>query len=342
MSLIESHFRDWLQGLVIVADDDALVPYRAIVNRLLEEVNPQRLLGLVAYAYDPNRADPATASAVTEACRAEVDTWTDASQLERVLGAAVVASLLESGCGARATVAALGATSATFAGATPLIPELPELARNALDRLADDARLGKLQFQSLKSAFDNKIGGLPADEATPATMADLRETNKALRAAGRAMAEEADAVLRGLVTASKRVSEELDLLWWTHRPFSSHLAEGWHGAKERVAVVGGLEIARRIRVDPPPRGLDGLILEALSGAGVTAHDTLTLAEISAANTDDLPLPATDESTAWACPVLRILNGAAEGDPDITPKTVTSWTRQLVNEICLLRASAHEH
>jgi hypothetical protein len=337
MTLIESHLRDWLQGLVIVADDDALGPYRAIVNRLLEEVDSQRVLGLVAYAHDPNNADQATASAVSEACRAEVDTWTDANQLERVLAAAAVARILEEGRGARAIVAALSAASAAFAGATPLVPGLPELGRNALDRLADDARLGRLQFESLKTAFDGKVGGLPADEVTPATKADLRESNKALRAAGRALAEEADRVLRGLVTASNRVSEEQDLLWWTLRPFSDHLPEGWHGAKERVVVVGGLEIARRIRVDPPPRGLDGLILEALSRAGVTPHDTLTRAEIATVTTDGLPLPATDESTSWACPVLQALNGAAEDHAQIAPKAVTSWSLQLVNEICLLRA-----
>jgi hypothetical protein len=282
-------------------------------------------------------ADAATAATVTEACRAQDDTWTDGSQVERVLAAATVANILETDRGPRAIAAALAATSASFMGARPLVPELPSLAGNAMERLADDARLAKVEFESLRTAFDNKVGGLPAEDATQVTSAALRDASKDLRAAGRALADEADKLLRGLVTASNRVSEELDLLWWTRRPFSANLAEGWHGANETVAVVTGLEVARRIRVDPPPRGLDSLIGEALQSAGVGAQDTLTSAEIAAVNTDDLPLPGPNESTAWACPVLQMLTGAAADNPGITPKTVTRWTRQLVNEICLLRA-----
>jgi hypothetical protein len=334
MTVVADRLASWLQGRTLIASAEDLAPYQRAIEQLSAAFAASDALQLVATAHDVADAHDDAHAAVARVAAEQSLPVEAGGQLAAVLAGAALVDILDRESSQQAIVAALGTASCTFLSAPPIVPELPGIADVALERLADSERQSTLVFAKLRGLFDANLGALPLDNSNPVSSSELREAMRTLRRGIRTALDEADGALGALRANTHRVSEEIDLLWWTLRPFSPLLSP-WSGSATTVCVVAGVEVGQRIVADPPPRGLDLLIDEALTKAGVDPSTTVDAAELTSGAPDGLTLPDRPAGTAWATPALNAVMGEAPTPP---LASAASWARQIVLEMSLLRAA----
>jgi hypothetical protein len=323
MGILDERLPEWLHGISLDPSGSDLAAHRQVVDSLVGVADKTNVLLLVGFAHGLLGGDKAAAFSVVEAAAQAVDeTWTaeaDSLLAVRLTGAAVAHILSQRTQLAIAT--ALSTSAATFVGGTPTVPELTELAESRLGSLATLVRSSGLPaLPAFRQHVDSQIKTqLPQQvpEGQPlvqVTSNELRAYLTEMRGASRSLADDADATIGELVRHVRRLSEEVDLLWWALEPHSDLLVKGWGDSGIASVVPTALELARRLSFDPPALGARGIAWHALLAAGVEPGAPAKFGEVVAQSPPD-PFTAvgpTYTAFGWSQPALQGLR-AATGD-----------------------------
>lgn len=337
MTWTEDNLAAMLHGLVLAGSDEDLAPYLSTTVALSASATFDQVLTLVAFAHrlEGKSADGGESVAVAASeYGLEVEAG---SELARRLAAIALAQSCTNAIRAPSVLAALAIRSCRFGNLDPALPVLSELADLALDRFADEARQQRLTTVDLRRSFVSNAGALPGSSpATQVTEKVLHETVSGLRKGTREALGVASGALNSATLTLARISEEVDLLWWSQHPTVPGRDSMPDEPTPLVGVIAA-EVGRRLLVDPPPRGLRSLISSVYAAAGADPDEKVNAGEMEEAPRALAPaLQARIPAHPWATPGL---NALAREDQDDTSAPAIDWTLQVVLEQALLRVYA---
>lgn len=348
MGLVEDHLPNLLGGVLLKPSGPAYEQERQVVAKIQAGLTPAEAVGLVGYAHGLPDTPAGMKGRVAAAGEALMDNWNEGDLISRRFAACAAIQLLENNNGKPSVAAALSAEAARLTGLPSVVLQLPQIGTAALARLAEGRRAVSLAEPPLVQPFPGrgKASELPPEDATTISSTALRGYLQSQRNAVRNAATAVETRVLKLEKLAERNSEEIDLLWWTLNPYSDYLPS-WNGSGDGATLVAALELSQRLLLDPPPRGTDCVLADALNKAGTAPDQQVTLdSVVQSLSAGALADPRLAGSvTAWATPVLSTLRQRRE-EHSATPAANGNrtagrvrWALQLINDLSLKRVLA---
>jgi hypothetical protein len=343
MGLYEEQLSELFGDALLDPSSDELTEERSVVDALVEAVTRGNVIAFVGYAFGHGESSD-TAATIAAAGSEHMSKWTGGDLLCRRLAAITLIRLLESYTGPPVLAAALAVGAAGFTRQEPAIRQLSNVAAPALTRLADHARnVAFDHLPDIAAPSKTKSGDLPPEDATPLTNQTVRPYVQKLRAVVRDTADATEKRVAKLERLAWRTSEEIDLLWWGLRPTAPD-GSRWADLGGASTFTAALEVAHRMLTDPPLRGTDLILRDALSKAGTDPDESIGWPALIQSTPDTVlgaELIAGDRLT-WSQPVLSALR-ARRGSPGQVPPLSgdpviprLQWAMQLVEDLSLER------
>jgi len=348
MGLVEEQLPDLLGDALLKPSGSDYGQERRTVAKIRDGLTRSEAVALVGYAHGLQDGTDAIRDRIVAAGQASMDDWNDGDLLRRRFAACAALQLLENHRSGVSVAAALSTAAARLTALAPAVPQLPQAGTDALVRLSDWSRTVSFADPPSVQPFPThaKASELPPESDEGVTSTSLRRYVQAHRKSVRTAASATRTRILRLEKLAQRNSEEVDLLWWTLTPQSRYLSS-WSDSSETATLVAAIEVGRRLLLDPPPRGTDRVLADALIKARVAPEEPVSLNSA----VQSLPTGAmTDPSlsgrvTPWAMPVLsgvRARREQLEGPPVVDGGLTASrarWALQLVNDLSLSRVLA---
>lgn len=230
-----------------------------------------------------------------------------ADDLESAIAASAAVSALLQMESTAASIAAQGVLSAKWAGLSPAVAELPELALAASRRRSEVLR----KRHELPKPIDKDFFEAPLEEITgfDARAAATYGVVQLLGTAAKEMGEKLQAIQRSharvLASRLDAADEELELLWWAFSGYSELAKKKWIDlAPGETALLCGIEFGNKLAFEIELPSTEALLTRLLGPESKESVSVATAVEATASHLGSMKLPDGH-------PLLPILSSMSE-------------------------------
>lgn len=306
MTDVEERLAGWIRGISLEPGATRQEAIGKAATTLSKTVRGRAILDLILLAHrEPSSGASAT---VAEAIHQQDETWAvRPGDLETALTAAVGAAIAMDGAPESSVPFALAIGMAAHMNLTPVVTELPALARASLvsssERLRERAGLTYVA-PGIKAAFANvaEFGG-----EEPASLDDLGAVVKAATSAASRATSPTERLVPILQRRLAAAEEEINLLWWIIGGYSEIANRPFDAVPNHaLACVTGIELVSLLQLHCPLPSNRAILSRILQDR---AQETSTIADAVPATLDEVGeewLPETDGHA-----LLSVISAARE-------------------------------
>jgi hypothetical protein len=275
---IEENFGRWIRSVTIEEDEDRVETLRTASAAAAKDLASHEFSAVLAAHGDLNEE---AAAWLGQHLRAVDDSFLveGNEELLKILAAVtIMTGMLLPEVKADAALCALAVNSAQFSGLSPVLEELPQVARNRLTAMGQHAR------QITVAAPTSYVVTVPAQrkETNDAgevvvdigdALADIATLGKSLKK----LAAAVDSSVRPALARQTALDEEVEMLWWVVSDADED-GKNWSDQTDLGrAVNGAVELAERTKILPEPPSGAALLRKLL---GKAAKKSASLADVA--------------------------------------------------------------